>query len=400
MLFSWKELQWLRMKITRFINQVLVLTLTRLMIAKSIEEMMLIIPNGGGNLMAKATGAVGKTSELSSSGMEIEIAELLYSLMTSKKEKIQKKIKNNKEKEQEVVMSLIMLSRDVRPWCDINSIAEFSDNNNHDDNDDNSLKLDSPLTHLVSKIEVKKRVISNGSEFVKSERNDGLNMKRTLEGKDDDKKKEKMEIEVDSDSTFEVNVVDAGDIEVVKNSISSSSVDQKEKATQHGTKSEVKTKKNNTARINPAAKLLIMEYGLDASTLNATGPHGTLLKGDVLSAIKSGKLSPKPDSSKAKASSSSQSHQVAASQESKSNLKQSNVYEDFPNSQIRKCLQHIVMITLGHCRVISKRLLESKQNTPHLNLSSEQYDVKVSVNDIIIKVVAAALRNVPEANGK
>ncbi|WJX11843.1 Pyruvate dehydrogenase complex component E2 1 [Trifolium repens] len=29
----------------------------------------------------------------------------------------------------------------------------------------------------------------------------------------------------------------------------------------------------------------------------------------------------------------------------------------------------------------------------------EQYDVKVSVNDIIIKVVVAALRNVPEANG-
>ena len=33
-------------------------------------------------------------------------------------------------------------------------------------------------------------------------------------------------------------------------------------------------------------------------------------------------------------------------------------------------------------------------------LIAEQYDVKVSVNDIIIKVVAAALRNVPEANGK
>ncbi|WJX20186.1 Pyruvate dehydrogenase complex component E2 1 [Trifolium repens] len=196
-----------------------------------------------------------------------------------------------------------------------------------------------------------------------------------------------------------ITVEDAGDIEAVKNSISSSSVNQKEKATQHGTKSEVKTQKTNTARISPAAKLLILEYGLDASTLNATGPHGTLLKGDVLSAIKSGKLSPKPDSSKAKASSSSQSHQVAASQESKSNLKQSDAYEDFPNSQIRK--------------VIAKRLLESKQNTPHLYLSSdvtldpllslrkdlkEQYDVKVSVNDIIIKVVAAALRNVPEAN--
>jgi hypothetical protein len=74
---------------------------------------------------------------------------------------------SEEEKEQEVAMSLIMLSRDVRPWCGINSIAEFSDNNNHDDNDDNSLELESPLTHLVSKIEEKKRVISNGSEFVK-----------------------------------------------------------------------------------------------------------------------------------------------------------------------------------------------------------------------------------------
>ncbi|WJX75826.1 hypothetical protein P8452_59317 [Trifolium repens] len=154
----------------------------------------------------KANGAIAKTSELSSSGMEIEIAELVYGLMTSKKEKIQKKIRNKEEKEQEVAMSLIMLSRDVRPWCGINSIAEFFDNNNHDDNDDNSLELESPLTHLVSKIEEKKRVISNGSEFVKvtkrpkkldfsnivsskgkileifadeSEGNDGLKMKKT-----------------------------------------------------------------------------------------------------------------------------------------------------------------------------------------------------------------------------
>lgn len=31
---------------------------------------------------------------------------------------------------------------------------------------------------------------------------------------------------------------------------------------------------------------------------------------------------------------------------------------------------------------------------------TEQHKVKVSVNDIIIKAVALALRNVPEANGK
>lgn len=82
--------------------------------------------------------------------------------------------------------------------------------------------------------------------------------------------------------------------------------------------------------------MLIAEYGLDAPTLNATGPYGTLLKGDVLSAIKSGKLSPKPASSKEKALSSQSHQQVAASQESKSDLKLSDAYEDFPNSQIRK----------------------------------------------------------------
>lgn len=82
--------------------------------------------------------------------------------------------------------------------------------------------------------------------------------------------------------------------------------------------------------------MLIAEYGLDAPTLNATGPYGTLLKGDVLSAIKSGKLSPKPASSKEKALSSQSHQQVAASQESKSDLKKSDAYEDFPNSQIRK----------------------------------------------------------------
>ncbi|KAL2562676.1 hypothetical protein GLYMA_20G189500v4 [Glycine max] len=195
-----------------------------------------------------------------------------------------------------------------------------------------------------------------------------------------------------------ITVEDASDIEAIMNSVSRSSTNQ-QKAPQRDTKSEAKAQKNNIIRISPAAKLLITEYGLDASTLNATGPYGTLLKGDVLSAIKSGKLSPKPASSKEKVSSFQSHQQVAASQESKSDLKLSDAYEDFPNSQIRK--------------VIAKRLLDSKQNTPHLYLSSdvvldpllslrkdlkEQYDVKVSVNDIIVKVVAAALRNVPEAN--
>ncbi|KEH33109.1 uncharacterized protein [Medicago truncatula] len=145
---------------------------------------------------------------------------------------------NSDEKEQEeVAMSLIMLSRDVRPWFGINSIAEFSDNNDDNDNDENSLEFEAPLTHLVSKIEGKK-FITNSSEIVKMNKkpkkldfgnvvssdvmskgkslevfdnDDGLKMKKARvsvveNGKDE---KKKMEIEVDSDLAFEVNVVDS-----------------------------------------------------------------------------------------------------------------------------------------------------------------------------------------------
>ncbi|WJX76914.1 hypothetical protein P8452_60278 [Trifolium repens] len=50
--------------------------------------------------------AIAKTSELSSSGMEIEIAELVYGLMTSKKEKIQKKIKNKDDDKKKEKMEI------------------------------------------------------------------------------------------------------------------------------------------------------------------------------------------------------------------------------------------------------------------------------------------------------
>ncbi|XP_004499492.1 uncharacterized protein [Cicer arietinum] len=130
----------------------------------------------------------------------------------------------DEHEQKEVAMSLMMLSRDVRSWCGLNSIAESSDNNNN-----NSLELEAPLTHLVSKIEGKKRVITNGSEIVKMTKKEknfefgNLNskgkksselfvtMKKTKvsdieNGKDKKKnKKKKIEVQVDSDSAFEVN---------------------------------------------------------------------------------------------------------------------------------------------------------------------------------------------------
>ncbi|GLT66754.1 hypothetical protein SLA2020_391030 [Shorea laevis] len=125
-----------------------------------------------------------------------------------------------------------------------------------------------------------------------------------------------------------------------------------------------------------------------------------LVKGDVLAAVKSRKASSKISSSQDEATSISQTQQKkSAPGLPDTHSQQSDSSEDLPNTQIRK--------------VIARRLLESKQSTPHLYLSSdvildpllsfrnerkEKHDIKVSVNDIVIKAVAIALKNVPEAN--
>jgi pyruvate dehydrogenase E2 component (dihydrolipoamide acetyltransferase) len=75
-------------------------------------------------------------------------------------------------------------------------------------------------------------------------------------------------------------------------------------------------------------------------------------------------------------------------------------FEDVPNSNMRK--------------IIARRLTESKREVPHFYTSVEveldnvlklrkelvaKHDIKVSVNDFIIRCCSLALRDVPEANG-
>lgn len=94
-------------------------------------------------------------------------------------------------------------------------------------------------------------------------------------------------------------------------------------------------------RFGPSVRRLLAEFDLDISSLKGTGPRGTLLKGDVLAAIKSGAgINKSSDASKLqkratppeveKAPSSRTSVQPSLPVES------SGLYEDIPNSQIRK----------------------------------------------------------------
>lgn len=135
-------------------------------------------------------------------------------------------------------------------------------------------------------------------------------------------------------------VEEQSDIETVKNSFGAGATVKEEKpqVAQHDT-APASTQVSNFSRISPSAKLLIREFGLDASSVQASGPRGTMLKGDVLAAIKSGKTVSAPKEKKPSPQSHSKSS-AAVSAKAVPTSEHSDSFEDIPNSQIRKVILH------------------------------------------------------------
>ncbi|MFN7038377.1 MAG: pyruvate dehydrogenase complex dihydrolipoamide acetyltransferase [Alphaproteobacteria bacterium] len=141
---------------------------------------------------------------------------------------------------------------------------------------------------------------------------------------------------------------------------------------------------NNSDRIiaSPLAKRIAANESVDLTNVKGTGPHGRIIKSDVLEAKSS--LGP-----------------LTSSKSSKVDSINSDAYTKIPNNNMRK--------------VIAKRLCESKQTVPHFYLSLEceldnlmklreelnnaaAGEYKLSVNDFVIKASAKALKAVPAAN--
>lgn len=147
-------------------------------------------------------------------------------------------------------------------------------------------------------------------------------------------------------------------------------------------KQETNFSSNERIKASPLAKRIATNENVSLSQVNGTGPNGRIIKNDVLEFIASG---------------------------SSGKVLRRNPQEFYAlkNSNIRK--------------VIAKRLLESKQNVPHFYLSCEfnidnllemreiinaeapkdenlKPAYKISVNDLVIKATALALRDVPNAN--
>ena len=149
---------------------------------------------------------------------------------------------------------------------------------------------------------------------------------------------------------------------------------------------------------SPLAKTLAIELGIDLRTLTGSGPGGRIVERDVKAAAEGGA---KP-AAKRPVAAEVEPETALAVRHARQMVPDSDAdYEDIPASNMRKR--------------IAARLTEAKRDVPHfylmrkldaaplLGFRQRLNDLlgdrgKVSVNDLIIKAVALALRRVPECN--
>jgi len=153
-----------------------------------------------------------------------------------------------------------------------------------------------------------------------------------------------------------------------------------------------RTASSDRMKASPLARRIAAEKGIEISALSGSGPNGRIVKADVEGA--------KPGAAPAQAGTVSVAEAPAAA--AKPATVPDIPHEATKMSNVRK--------------TIARRLTESKQTVPHiyltvdirldallklrgdLNKSLEARGVKLSVNDLIIKALAASLIAVPKCN--
>jgi pyruvate dehydrogenase E2 component (dihydrolipoamide acetyltransferase) len=161
---------------------------------------------------------------------------------------------------------------------------------------------------------------------------------------------------------------------------------------------------------SPLARRLAAQNELDLKALSGSGPHGRIVKRDVDKAVSEGTgKAAAPAAEVPKAAAAAQAPAMAKGPSSEQVLKnfEDGSYELVPHDGMRK--------------TIARRLQESKQTIPHFYVSVDcELDAllalrgqlnaaapsdkegkpayKLSVNDMTIKALALALRDVPDAN--
>ncbi|QLC23228.1 pyruvate dehydrogenase complex dihydrolipoamide acetyltransferase [Parasphingopyxis sp. CP4] len=140
-------------------------------------------------------------------------------------------------------------------------------------------------------------------------------------------------------------------------------------------------------KASPLARRLAEQNGLDLASLSGSGPKGRIVKADIDQALAGGAPA-KPAAAAAPAAAPVDAGEIPHEVEKLSNMR----------------------------KTIARRLTEAKQTVPHiyltvdirldalldlrkeLNASLEARDIKLSVNDLLIKALAQALIQVPNCN--
>ena len=149
-------------------------------------------------------------------------------------------------------------------------------------------------------------------------------------------------------------------------------------------------------KASPLARRIAADKGLDLSQLTGSGPNGRIVKADVEQAKPGAAPAPKSEAAQPVTTAAAPAAPTAAPQ-----------MPDVPHETTK----------LSNMRkTIARRLTESKQQVPHiyltvdvrldkllalrgdLNASLSARGVKLSVNDLMIKALAAALIQVPKCN--
>ena len=162
----------------------------------------------------------------------------------------------------------------------------------------------------------------------------------------------------------------------------------------------------NRIKASPLAKRLATEAGLDLASISGSGPNGRIIKADIEAAKAGGAAKPAPQAATPQSAAPVTSTEVGAVRSGGAEyLTQMGIeagsYDLIPLNNIQ--------------RVVAKRLADSNSNVPDFPLTIDcEIDellkmrkelnaqapegVKVSVNDMLIRASALALKHVPEAN--
>ena len=160
---------------------------------------------------------------------------------------------------------------------------------------------------------------------------------------------------------------------------------------------------------SPLARRIAKDAGVDVAQISGSGPHGRVVKKDVEAAIASG-----TGKAPAATAAAPQAAGSAAPAAAPKGMSDDAVLKNFADGSY-ELVKHD-----GMRKTIARRLQESKQTIPHfyvtvdceldallalraqLNKSAPLKDdkpvYKLSVNDMVIKALALALRDVPDAN--